>query len=589
MSGRWLSCALLSGMLLLGATAAAAPPPAQVAALAADEARALYLANQARRRQGLGPLRANRQLAAAARSFAHDSVEHRLEAYCGHTDTGGAGPADRAWAWGYRGRAGVENVFCGYVAPAQAVEGWLGSADHRANLLDTSLREAGMGYYQRAADGRGYVALMFGEDPEYVPVVINDEAPNTDHSLVNLYIYSQRDSGVFASPGPASAMRIANEPCFTDAAWQPYASELPWDLAGGGGWRSVYVQTRDAMGRTATAHDTIFAGPAEPAEQLGREQMSDTADRVTLYNLAGGEFDQVQFSPGWIVDNTYATFEPLAGLGARVDDPAALGGSAFRLDPGEPSTAWVWTTEFVKDVPLVAYVRLKVDDISSADVVGSFTINGGGTIYGPVTLRGSDFAAPGQYQEFALPFTFNSTPASVFLIFNFARLGSTALFVDAVAIYSAAQPLQGASAEWLFPGGNYRGQGVQVRYTNAAGQFSAPAEAHTSPYGIQASPAALTLLAQRSGGEPVRASAQLKRSCIGDAALTAHSDAAWLSAIVDGGQLMITADPTNLAPGSHEGTVAIEAVNQPTVAPASVRVTFKTAEQLNVAFVPLAR
>lgn len=42
---------------------------------------------------------------------------------------------------------------------------------------------------------------------------------------------------------------------------------------------------------------------------------------------------------------------------------------------------------------------------------------GGGTL----SLKGADFAAPNQYQEFPLPFTFNAS--ETFLIFQFWRSG----------------------------------------------------------------------------------------------------------------------------------------------------------------------
>jgi hypothetical protein len=83
----------------------------------------------------------------------------------------------------------------------------------------------------------------------------------------------------------------------------------------------------------------------------------------------------VQFSPGWVVDDTFATFDRVGGAAMRVNDADALGGTSFQL--GGNGVAWVWTTDFVKNVPLVAYVRLKVDDTSSAGEVGRITIDAG--------------------------------------------------------------------------------------------------------------------------------------------------------------------------------------------------------------------
>src|SRR3990172_2416080 len=128
-------------------------PPARVL----DEARTVYLGNLARRANGVPPLRWNRQLTDAARWFSWDSVENRPDPYCGHQDTQGKWPGDRAAAFGYKGFAGAENAFCGYVTPEDAIAGWMNSQGHRDNLLDPEWREIGLGYYLRESDGRGYV------------------------------------------------------------------------------------------------------------------------------------------------------------------------------------------------------------------------------------------------------------------------------------------------------------------------------------------------------------------------------------------------------------------------------------------------
>jgi hypothetical protein len=137
----------------------------------------------------------------------------------------------------------------------------------------------------------------------------------------------------------------------------------------------------------------------------------------------------------------------------------------------------VYDTTFIKDTPLVAYFRLKVNDNTSSSEVARVSVRGGGTEYGPLSLRGTDFSAPNQYQEFALNFTFNTNPDDLFLIFQFWRSGSADVYVDAVSIFSAPQAITSPLA-WSVPGNNYRGQGVWVRYTNGS-QFSVISEAVT--------------------------------------------------------------------------------------------------------------
>jgi hypothetical protein len=77
-----------------------------------------------------------------------------------------------------------------------------------------------------------------------------------------------------------------------------------------------------------------------------------------------------------------------------------------------------------------------------------------------------------------VPFVFHSNPNDEFLIFQFWRSGSADLYVDAVSIFSAPQAVT-SPLTWAVPGGNYRGQGISVRYTDGS-QFSAITDATTT-------------------------------------------------------------------------------------------------------------
>jgi uncharacterized protein YkwD len=454
-------------------------PSIQTPSLLYDEARTVHLGNIARRDQGLPPLRWNRQLTHAARWFSWDSTENRPAGFCGHQDTQGNGFGYRTAAFGYLGFAGAENAYCGYLTPEQAIAGWMNSPGHRANLLGPDSREIGLGYYRRSSDGRGYVTQDFGTDPVYAPVIIEHEAVSTLNPNVNLYIYDRAPGTGFDGLDHATEMMVSNNPQFSGASWEPFNPNRAWTLASGEGWREVYVKTRDRFNRTLTVSDSIYLGANIPLHELGAAQMSTTQSQVTLYNLNGGALPQVQFSPGWLADDSDDSFSTLWGNGERVSDAAAWGGTAHRLFPGSgESSAWVYDWTFIKDVPLVAYFRLKVNDNTSSAEVARIKVQGGGTDYGPVVLRGTDFTAPNQYQEFAIPFTFHSNPNDEFLIFQFWRSGSADLYVDAVSIFSAPQAVT-SPLTWSVPGGNYRGQGMWVRYTNGI-QFSPITEANTT-------------------------------------------------------------------------------------------------------------
>ena len=296
---------------------------------------------------------------------------------------------------------------------------------------------------------------------------------------MNLYIYDRLPAGGFAGLGAATQMMVSNNVYFSGAAWEPYAVNKAWTLANGEGWREVHVKTRDKFNRNLTVSDIIYRGINVPLNQLGAAQMATTRSQVTLYNLNGGALPQAQFSLGWLADDTFGTFNKFWGNGERINDAAAWGSTAYRLYPGDgESFAWVYDTTFIKDTPLVAYFRLKVNDNASSSEVARISVDGGGTEYGPLSLRGTDFTAPNQYQEFALNFTFNSNPNNAFLTFNFWRSGSADLYVDAVSIFSTPQAIT-SPLTWSVPGNNYRGQGVWVRYTNGS-QFSGISEAITT-------------------------------------------------------------------------------------------------------------
>ena len=460
-----------------GAEQAGYNPLVQTQALLYNEARAVYLGNLERRNHGIPPLRWNHQLTEAARWFSWDSTENRPP-YCGHQDTQGNWPNDRALLFGYLGYAGAENAYCGYLSPEAAIQGWMESPGHRANLLDPNSREVGLGYYRRESDGRGYVTQDFGNDPVYAPVIIENEALSTTNPNVSLYVYDRLPGAGFAGLGPATQMMVSNNALFDGAVWEPYNVNKAWVLSNGTGWRDVYVKTRDVFNRTLTANDTIFLGAGVPLYELGEAQMSTTQSEVIIYHLNGGALPQAQFSPGWLADDTLNTFEKLWGNGERLNDPGAWGGTAYHLYPGDgESFAWVWDTAFIAHTPLVAYFRLKVNDNSSSTEVARISVLGGDTEYGPISLRGVDFTTPNQYQEFAVNFTFTPTSQDPFLMFNFWRSGSADVYVDAVSIFSEPQTIAPRLA-WSVPGNNYRGQGVWVRYTDG-NRFSTIIEADT--------------------------------------------------------------------------------------------------------------
>jgi uncharacterized protein YkwD len=562
-------------------------PANQTASLMYDEARTVYRGNLARRDNGLPPLRWNRQLTYAARWFSWDSTENRSSGFCAYQDTNGNGPADRALAFGYLGSAGTENILCRYAAPEEVIQGWMDNPVYRANLLNSNWREVGLGYYRRDSDGRGYVTQDFGSDPVYAPVVIENEAPSTTTPNVGLYIYDHIPRDGFAGLSAATEIMVSNDACFADTAWEPYAANKAWTLKSGEGWRSVYVKTRDVFGRTQRVNDSIYLGANVPTGELGPEQLSTTQSQVTLYNLNGNGLPQVQFSLGWLADDSSSEFRKIWGTGEQISDAAAWGGTAYRLyHGGAGSGAWVWDDEWsIKDVPMVAYFRLKTNDNTSDEEIALIRVKGGGTLYGPVSLKGTDFYGANAYQEFALGFTY-STDISDDFYFQFECTAEADLYVDAVSIFGAAQPIS-SPMTWSIPGGNYRGQAIWARYTDGS-QFSEIVEAATAQAALRVSPTTLTLLAVRDGSPPSAGTLHVVQDC-SSFTWQASDNVPWLQTQVSGDTVRVQADQTGLSSGVHTGTVTISAVGTAAVQPVSVQVRLTVLDELFSAYLPLIK
>ncbi|MCA1954789.1 MAG: CAP domain-containing protein [Anaerolinea sp.] len=559
MQHKWIACflsflALSLSLISARAQSDSGPQSAQSPAMAYNEFETVYRTNLERRAQGLAPLRSNLQLTEAARWFSWDSVENRAADYCGHQDTLGRWPDVRTRDFGYLGNSGAENAFCGYVTPAQAVQGWMNSPGHRANILDPNSREIGLGYYRRASDGRGYVTQDFGADPAYPPLVIENEALYTTATQVALYLYDRQVSGGFGGFLPAQQMRRSNNRCFLGANWQPYQTESSWTLEGGSGWRTVYAQTRDALGRTATVQDSIYLGGLPPESALSDAVFSSQSSSVTLYQLDGGGLPQMQFSLGWVADDSNETFHQWWGAsGSTISDPQALGGSVYRIPSGAGAFAWVWTTDFTANQPFVAYVRLRAPGSLPPGEIGRIWVQAGQDELPQRILYGSDLAGGG-FVEFALPFTFRPTSQDPFLLFKFETSGSATLDIDAVTIFSSPVTVQ-SPYTWTVPGGNYRGQGVWVRYTNGSNTFSEYAEAYTwsSPLSLSSNHVRF-IRANNLVPHPVHIAVQQPCGALG---LLLQDNAAWLTASLDGDSLQLVADADGLTAGTYSATVTL--------------------------------
>lgn len=117
--------------------------------------------NEERIANGLLPLTWNSELCRLARQHSEDMGGRR---YFDHETPEGLWPRDRARAAGLRGlRVIAENIAYnkGYENPgAYAVERWMKSSGHRANILYSSFQHSAIGSYV-ASDGSVYLTQVF--------------------------------------------------------------------------------------------------------------------------------------------------------------------------------------------------------------------------------------------------------------------------------------------------------------------------------------------------------------------------------------------------------------------------------------------
>ena len=133
---------------------------APVGAYADLESEVIDLVNDERAAEGLGPLRYDADLTAAARGHSQDMG---LNDYFDHIGLDGSTPGDRITEAGYSWNTYGENIAAGYATPAAVVAGWMASPGHRANILNPNFCDIGVGYAYVASSTYGrYWTQNFG-------------------------------------------------------------------------------------------------------------------------------------------------------------------------------------------------------------------------------------------------------------------------------------------------------------------------------------------------------------------------------------------------------------------------------------------
>lgn len=106
------------------------------------------LVNVQRSKNGLPALSADSLLMTTATVKSQDMAKNN---YFDHTSPTYGSPFDLMKRYGVSYRAAGENIAMGQTSPAQVMDGWMNSAGHRANILNSSYTKIGVGVAQNAS------------------------------------------------------------------------------------------------------------------------------------------------------------------------------------------------------------------------------------------------------------------------------------------------------------------------------------------------------------------------------------------------------------------------------------------------------
>jgi uncharacterized protein YkwD len=132
----WAVGALLAGVGACGDASPTGP------AMSADVEEFVSLMNAHRVSVGCAALEWDGRVAAVAQAHSEDMVERD---FFSHTNPDGATPWDRLAGGGVTYSLAAENIAWGYTSGEAVLDGWLGSAGHKANIENCALTHHGVG------------------------------------------------------------------------------------------------------------------------------------------------------------------------------------------------------------------------------------------------------------------------------------------------------------------------------------------------------------------------------------------------------------------------------------------------------------
>ena len=124
-----------------------------------DEKEVFDLINKQRTQNGLSPLKENSELQRVARIKAQDMVNNN---YFSHTSPTYGSPFNMMKSFKISYNTAGENI-AGNSSNSSAVTAWMNSPGHRANILNSSFNQTGIGVVTGSKYGKIYVQMFIGK------------------------------------------------------------------------------------------------------------------------------------------------------------------------------------------------------------------------------------------------------------------------------------------------------------------------------------------------------------------------------------------------------------------------------------------
>lgn len=122
-----------------------------------EQVEVLNLVNKERKANGLKPLTLNKELSNVANIKSRDMIE---KGYFDHNSPTYGSPFDMMKKFNISYKTAGENIAMGQKTPSEVMNAWMNSSGHRANILNSSYTELGVGI-QKDSNGKIYWTQMF--------------------------------------------------------------------------------------------------------------------------------------------------------------------------------------------------------------------------------------------------------------------------------------------------------------------------------------------------------------------------------------------------------------------------------------------